>query len=90
MKARKQAAQHRIDSLEQTLIDIWHEAQECDGSRAAQQTCLDAIQEMVEVEMPDVHEYLPSKSRDDEDDDSDESEDSDDTPSGDDDSDDED
>ena len=61
MATKRQTATERVDELEQLLVDIWNEAQNCDGSRGEQQTALDNIQGLIENEIPDVEDLDPSE-----------------------------
>lgn len=69
MAVKKPNPSERVNTLEQVLIDIWHEAQECDGSRGEQQEALDSIQSLIEDELPDVADYEPTSASDSSDDD---------------------
>ena len=72
MATRKKTASERVDELEQVLIDLWHEAQNCDGSRAQQLETLDNLQGLIENEIPDVADLEPSGDDDEEEEDDDE------------------
>ena len=60
MVRRHKSDADRVEELEQLLVDIWNEAQECDGSRASQQVALDSIQGQIESEISDVADREPS------------------------------
>jgi hypothetical protein len=63
---RRKSDADRVEELEQLAVDIWCEAQDCDGSRASQQSALDSIQEQIESEIPDVADRESSDQADEE------------------------
>ncbi|MGH9971994.1 MAG: hypothetical protein ACREBG_29970 [Pyrinomonadaceae bacterium] len=61
-----------VEDLEQLLVDIWSEAEHCDGSRAEQQAALDEIQSMIESELPDVEDRAEEQQEEEEEEEEDE------------------
>lgn len=73
---KRKTLQEKYDELDQLVVDIWNEVENCDGSRASQMAALDAVTALIEEQMPEVADREPRDSDDDdEDDDSDDDDD---------------
>ena len=46
------------NDYEDALFNVWQLAQDCGGSRAELQECLDAIQDAVEEVIPDIEDQI--------------------------------